>query len=115
MDAITFLKEYHRMCGTVGECGKCPAYVEDAYPLCEYIDPGKEKEFVDVVKKWSQDHPVITNRMKFKEMFGWELMDPISCRFYHDKSCDHFAYDKIICRNCPWWDEPYEPKGEKNE
>lgn len=96
MDAIKFIKEQTRMCESFGtSCVGCPIYLDSkkAGHYCRTFIKTCTEQAVDIVEKWSNEHPTITNLMKFKEVFGKrvpEVQAPPS-----------------------WWDAEYkEPKGE---
>ncbi len=65
MEALKFLQEAHRMCG-MRDCDNCP--VEDIY--CGVT---KEKydlaKYVEIVEKWSREHPAKTRQGEFLDMF----------------------------------------------
>lgn len=90
MDAVKFLKECNRICATV-DCLDCPLHDEH---ICMHgIEEGEEEKAVSIVEQWSKEHPVMTNRMKIKEVFG----------------CNPSIH---LIDDC-WLDEEYkEPKGE---
>lgn len=72
-------KQYARMCTTYEHCGNCPInVVRDKAYVCRYwalvVDPEKAEE---VILQWAKEHPPVTNRDKFKEVFGF---DPIADR-----------------------------------
>lgn len=66
MEALKFLQETHRMCGMRENCDNCP--VKDIY-----CDMTKEKydfaKFVEIVEKWSSEHPVKTRQSELLKMF----------------------------------------------
>ena len=55
-------------------------------------------EAIEIVEKWAKEHPIVTNAMKFKEVFGveYDAMNScinlgIKCRdcdYYEDGECD---------------------------
>ena len=102
MDAVEYLKERARMCKSYGYiCAECPL-------INGKCVAGNPEEIVSAVEKWSREHPVMTNAMKFEEVFGEKpangkgerLCPPIAFRKSKDCSCE--------CSECDqWWDEPY--------
>ena len=71
MDAVKFLREKNRMCKTHG-CIHCPMgrIKRNDYKLCaDYIRDCPEQA-VAIVERWSSEHPIVTNFMKAKEIFG---------------------------------------------
>lgn len=85
MEALDFLKEAQRMCGTK-HCVECP--------IGRYINHSEDEleEIVSAVEQWSKEHPIITNAQKFEEVFGL---------FGHP----------LIDQNAQWWDKPYKEPG----
>ena len=90
MDAVEFLKERARMCKSFPDfCSGCPLFSVG----CGGGDPD---ETVSAVEQWSKEHPVVTNGMKFEEVFGCFSPKP-----------GYYLPDA-------WWDEPYkEPEGKE--
>ena len=70
------MREHKRMCNHI-LCRDCQlASVHNGHDLC-CADFYKEypEEAEDIVMKWSAKHPVMTNAMKFKEVFGYDFQD----------------------------------------
>ena len=97
MEALDFMKEAQRMCGTK-HCVECP--------IGKYINHSEDKleEIVSAVEQWSEEHPVMTNAQKFNEVFGFM---PAGCQtFYFIEPKG--PYSKTIN-----WQDPYkEPEHE---
>ncbi|MBR3360895.1 MAG: hypothetical protein IKG39_06125 [Lachnospiraceae bacterium] len=88
MDAVKFLKERERMCESFKTCDGCSFNHHCSDFMGEYAE-----EAVRIVEQWSNEHPIMTNLMKFKEVFG---------------KCNTEVTAQIS-----WWMEEYhEPKGE---
>lgn len=73
MDAIKFIKELNRMCKTINSCinchlGDCCPYDKDLEELGEL---SKEKliKIIEIVDKWSKEHPAKTRQSEFLKMF----------------------------------------------
>ena len=68
-----FVKQFKRMCNTYNnECSKCPLTDHRGVYLCFrwcFEDPKLAEE---VIMKWAEQNPVMTNRDKFIEVFGNE-------------------------------------------
>lgn len=64
-----------RMCDAHPGCNKCP--IHDKLDSCYACSPDAWMksgiDIVDIVEKWAADHPVITNKEKFEEVFGVEF------------------------------------------
>lgn len=96
MDAVKFLEEKERMCKSVKQCYDCPldSGKTDITVCCQDLLTYYPKEAVKAVEQWSNEHPVMTNLMKFEEVFG---------------KCDPEVTAPIS-----WWSKEYkEPKGEQ--
>ena len=73
MDAKEFMKEAKRMCiyyhiNHLG-CVACPAN----YMQCGGAPRSHDEKLVEVVEKWSKEHPIMTNRQHFEQEFGIEI------------------------------------------
>ena len=71
MEALEFLKEYNRMCTMYKGCRGCPLEM-DRCVGCD-VDEFSEKQIINIIdktKQWSKEHPLVTNEMKFRELFG---------------------------------------------
>ena len=80
MEAIEFLKEAQRMCKSYADCKGCP--LESS--ACGFIRCAVDYSDADircaikVVEQWSKEHPLVTNKMKIREVFGDEAIYAIS-------------------------------------
>ena len=120
MDAVRYLKERMRMCHSFGNtsCGGCPIYAERGILTCtqfQNIFPG---QIVEIVEKWSKEHPRKTFLQDFLEKYPKALIEdgafPAACPFqlgYETESekdkngyCESTARDS--CRRC--WNRPLE-------
>lgn len=116
MEAIEFLKEYTRMCTECKDCYGCPLAVTTCAGCCEL----SEKQIINVIEKteqWSKEHPIITNAMKFKEVFGFygDTVNRVKPERGIAGTKGSCGYDD--CRDscgsrcfprCPmWWDDEY--------
>lgn len=85
MNAVKFLKEANRMCRSSFSCEDCLLRAEK---MCvSDIKEGEEEKVVKIVEQWSKDQPIITNLMKFEEVFG---------------KCD-----PEVTASFSWWNEEY--------
>lgn len=120
MDAVKFLKEKKRMCISSGDdsCHGCPIYAERGILTCtqfQNIFPG---QIVEIVEKWSKEHPRKTFLQDFLEKYPKAPIEdgafPAACPFqlgYETESekdkngyCESTARDS--CRRC--WNRPIE-------
>lgn len=79
MDAVKFIKERERMCDS-DKCINCPLYKENnlAGVSCELFEKHNPEVTVEIVEKWSKEHPVKTRQSEFLKMFpDVELEDNI--------------------------------------
>ena len=107
---IDYLAERKRMCDAHDECEHCP--LDDC---CSGIAlrVKNSKQAIEIVQKWSDEHPRKTYLQDFFEKFPKAELDsdgtPFACRkkLYggvrpNDKRCDR----REACKNC--WNEPME-------
>lgn len=74
MDTLELLKTTRRMCKAhedMGTCAGCAFYYicNDLEPLYKYSDE-KMQKVIDGVEEWGRVNPLVTNEMKFREVFG---------------------------------------------
>ena len=73
MDAKKFLSERKRMCDSYGSCcNGCPVSNLNNC-LTIHLTNNEMDELIEAVEKWSKHHPGITNRDKFREVFGSDI------------------------------------------
>ena len=89
------MREKARMCKQIGVCNKCPLSVSSnkANMFCDTFMRERPEEADSIIMQWSKEHPVVTNAMKFKEVFGYDLQD---------------AFVALGCSE--WLDEEYKEK-----
>lgn len=82
MDALKFIEERNRMCNRYwqvdGDCDGCPLLdVKECNELRNMIDDtGKVVgNVVEIVEKWSQEHPRKTRQSEFLKMFPTARLD----------------------------------------
>lgn len=70
---VTVVQELQRMCDK-NRCAKCPI-TEHRHECinCYGWMCNHPEEVERIVMKWSAEHPVVTNGMKFEEVFGFTL------------------------------------------
>lgn len=92
MDAKEFVREWTRMCKKYGDvCEGCPLFRETGDPcLLPYCF---SEVVVDVVQKWSAEHPLVTN--------GSEMMRSLPV----EAIVDDERMDEVTIRvPRKWWD-----------
>lgn len=116
MDAIEYEKARIRMCRTMilkkGGCEACPLYnglkrrCGFAASIVENMDEDVIRKRIDIVIKWSKDHPVKTRQSEFLKMFqnapinrsdGILCIDPCSLDFTQK---DNGKYCNKSCTDC---------------
>ena len=64
-------KEYRRMCNSYLSCDNCPLYVNaQSARTCKYDVFLNPEEAERIIMKWAAEHPIKTNGMRFREVFG---------------------------------------------
>lgn len=84
MDALNFLKERERMCRTCYdkemECAYCPANKTEK---CLFWEAGAWEKAIEIVEKWSKEHPKKNRKSEFLKNYPKALIDkrgnPIFC------------------------------------
>lgn len=111
MDSMREGSEYSGEANCKGvDCNRYPLYTSNS---CS--SSSKAFEIIEIVEKWSKEHPVVTNRDKFKEVFGIE-----------PKVCPRMIYIDIKslseclesdCKKCTqeFWDLEYKVPVKENE
>ena len=96
----TVVKERRRMCKEVQTCNKCPisAINNKTKTYCDNFMSASPEEADRIIMQWSKDHPVMTNRRKFEEVFGHNIASML------ETSCRNSA-----CLSA-WLDEEYKEK-----
>ena len=91
MDAIKFLAEFKRMCKTYQGCAGCRA--TGGCDCSSMESDAQRQELVDIVEKWSKDHPPKTRLQDFLERYPNAPMEvdgtPKTC-------CEVLEY----CKDC---------------
>ena len=71
MDALEFIRERNRMCKSFGgSCGGCPA---DKNTCCDSFE--WQEELINIVEKWSAEHPRKTWQSVFLEQWPEAKLD----------------------------------------
>lgn len=113
MDAVKFIEERSRMCKSFGdECVGCPA--NGIIYRCKFsIAVGDEAEKqVELVEKWSKEHPRKTRQSVFLERYPEANVDKstgvlVLCpaalkKEYRDDrgACNAYSIESGVCDNC---------------
>ena len=115
MDALEFLKERNRLCGSYKGCVGCPFGAAE----CVVRDMTSEhtcKRIVAIVEKWSKEHPRKTLQSVFLEQWPEAAIDsygvldlcPTTISKSHRNiygSCPHVGVNCYDCRREFWMQE----------
>ena len=63
-------KERERMCESFKGCKECPMYNLTQGNFCGTKILNHPEESERIIMQWAAEHPIKTNGMKFKEVFG---------------------------------------------
>lgn len=66
----TVVAEWDRMCEFSIDCSACPLLEKQKGEGCRSWALRNPEEAEKIVIKWSKENPILTNRIKFKEVFG---------------------------------------------
>lgn len=120
MDAVEFLKAKNRMCREYGElpedCFACPIGNDSGGCQAGVLENQKvtEEMLVQIVKKWSAEHPAKTRQSEFLKMFPNARLDEdgklplnpcnVDSRYMPKRGC------VIACSDCrkEYWSEEVE-------
>lgn len=76
MDAVKFIRERQRFCDQAGFCTTCE--LRRAKIFCGTFNGIKEPEkLVNFIEEWSEKNPIVTNGIKFVEVFGVQSADKL--------------------------------------
>lgn len=112
-----YLREKARMTTNCEDCNNCPISFEnngEEINCCEF-EAEHPSETIAIIQKWSDEHPVMTNKEKFvqimKDVFGVDIV-------INKGDCPPTLYCVEGCNEgCPeclkWWNEPYKESEEK--
>lgn len=74
------IKDFDRMCNNIN-CGEC-TLKNDSKSCGTFIRENPE-DAEKRIAKWAAEHPIKTNRMRFKEVFGFDYTDEF-CATYKE-------------------------------
>ena len=122
LDKETFKKEYIRMmdsirttdlgsfdCKGVYNCNDCPLNSID----CDYAR--NAFDIIEIVEKWSKEHPIVTNADKFKEVFGIDPRTPEGTYICPAFTVTLDECARRECDNCrkKYWESEYKEPEKK--
>ena len=106
---LDYAHEAQRMCEAVKQCADCPTRTVER-KSCTFID-GTTQERIDIVQKWSNEHPEKTRKEAFLEIFPK----------YEGSVIDNECFESLVGKECcrrsetcdECWQEPYNGEFEK--
>lgn len=116
MDAVTYIKEYKRMCeyfdskeNPARACEGCPLeWLPNGCHMIEIAD--NAEKCVAAVEKWAREHPVKTRQSEFLKQWPNARLDATGClmlcpidvmgREYVSKNIPGCINNGIICDKC---------------
>lgn len=101
MDAVKYIKEFKRMCGSHPDCSDgCPLKRRCGLLWNTNVNSESIEAIVAIVEKWSKEHPIKTNGERFLD----DNREYI--RTYHrwDNGCKPYIEVHI---EADWWDAEY--------
>ena len=68
------MEQYDRMCKE-SNCNECPITKahNNTFSTCIAFMRERGKTAEKVIMKWSEEHPIMTNRRKFEEVFSFSI------------------------------------------
>lgn len=113
MDAVKFLIEVGRMCRQYPDCHECQLYLKKCHIGGRKTDE-ECREMVAIVEKWREEHPVVTNGMKVRDLIPGSVRST-NCYPAKENALPGqivgSAYMELIVSKS-WWDAEYK-EGEK--
>lgn len=116
MDALDFLKAYHRICKFYfngSSCFGCPLKAID--DTCAFDTSGAESQTIEKVEEWVKEHPLKTRQTVFLKNYPNAFLDSEGCldicpqEIEKDKPCPYkTATDTFYgCNECcrDYWGE----------
>lgn len=71
----TVMREYNRMCNSDMGCDNCQVSASNngtGASCYQFIRKSPEKA-ERIIMQWASEHPIMTNRRKFSEVFGFDV------------------------------------------
>ena len=87
------IRERNRMC-KANKCVGCPLFVAIGNDFCDNWPYKHPLEAEKIIMEWAKKNPLMTNRMKFKEVFGFEFTDRVPESQYHSEWLDS-EYEEV--------------------
>ena len=110
-DFVEVMKIEKRLCESTKKCEECVLNHNNngKNTICGSLATDYPEEAQEILLKWAEEHPIVTNRDKFREVFGLAEEE-----FNPTNGC---SYIKCLCRKCDecprknfWFNEYKEPE-----
>ena len=70
------VKQFKRMCeSNCSNCHECPIESYRSFYHCWRWVSEKPEKAEELIMQWAKEHPLITNRDKFREVFEFDISD----------------------------------------
>ena len=107
MDALEFLKERNRLCGSYRGCVGCPFGAAECV-IGDMVSDENCKRIVSAVEQWSKEHSRKTRQSVFLKQYPEAEIDengvvglcPMSISAAHRDSDGECNCPEILCRDC---------------
>ena len=115
MDALKFIEERNRMCDRYwqadGDCDDCPlVYTRECNEMRNMVDDSGKAvgKVVEIVEKWSKEHPRKTRQSVFMEQYPETVLDehgvlsvcPLCISAAHRDSNGSCKEPEKLCTDC---------------
>lgn len=107
------MKQRKRMC-KASECTSISCELKNMARIkgditCDYLLTEYYEEAEEIIMKWAEENPIMTNADMLKKVFGFDV-NRDDCLFGESEECKTHS----ACATCPlknWWNQEYkEPK-----
>lgn len=103
-----YFEERTRMCSSINDCCDCPFYSERGrFVPCQQVECSKPLKAIEIVQKWSDEHPIKTYQDVFLKAFPKAPIStdgqPVACR----KVVFGTPVDCVVVGCYACWNEEY--------
>lgn len=75
MDVLKFIEERKRLCKMYSRCSECPARSKNVGCMLSITSEEKAEKQVELLEKWSTEHPLKTRQSVFMEKYPNATID----------------------------------------
>ena len=77
---MTVMREYDRMCNKCMNCKSCPISSTNngSGSWCRMFVIKFPEEAERIIMQWASENQIVTNRRKFEEVFGFDIIERFS-------------------------------------